>query len=73
MAQTDNPGYSQNSSGPGNAPHVTVINGKPSGLAMMDSAGIEYLVWVDTTGDLRVGTRAQYESQSGAGVVGSQS
>ena len=48
--------------------------GKVSYLALVDSAGVEYLIWVDVTGDLRIGTRANSATPDAAGtVIGGQS
>lgn len=58
-------------------PHVLAVNcktGFASGIALVDSAGTEYILYIDTTGDLRIGTRANFATPNAAGtVVGSQS
>jgi len=52
---------------------VNTAAGTASGLILVDSAGVEYVLWVDTTGDLQIGTRAQWIALTGSAVVGSQS
>lgn len=69
----ERPDYGQSATGSGREKHCFAINGKPAGLVMMDSDGIEYLMWITTAGKLTIGTRAQFEAQSGGTVVGSQS
>ena len=62
---------------PGAGPGIVAINtpsGTASGLVLMDTAGTEYVLWVDSTGDLRIGTRANFDTPNAAGtVVGTQS
>lgn len=52
---------------------INTAAGTASGLVLLDSAGVEYVLWVDTTGDLQIGTRAQHLALTGATVVGNQS
>lgn len=48
--------------------------GTASGLVLVDTAGVEYYLWIDNTGDLKIGTRANFESPNTAGtVIGTQS
>lgn len=49
--------------------------GTPSGLVLKNSAGDEYFLYVDSTGDLCIGTRAQFVANTtgGTAVVGAQS
>lgn len=48
--------------------------GTASGLVLLDPAGVEYVLWVDSTGDLKVGTRADHATPDVAGtVIGTQS
>jgi hypothetical protein len=44
-----------------------------SGLVCLDTAGVEYVLWVSSAGKLTIGTRAQFLAQTGGTVVGSQS
>ena len=50
-------------------------DGGPGGIVLYDTAGAAYLLWVDTTGDLRISvyTGAAVDYATGGGVVGSQS
>jgi hypothetical protein len=53
---------------------IDAPTGKVSYVALVDSAGVEYLLWVSTAGKLTIGTRAQMLTPNTAGtVVGSQS
>ena len=48
--------------------------GIPSSLVLVDSAGVEYVIWIDVTGDLKIGTRANFVTPDAAGtVIGGQS
>ena len=49
--------------------------GTASALILVDSDGVEWVVWVDTTGDLRIGTRANRTDDPNANgtIVGTQS
>lgn len=50
------------------------LAGTASGIVLLDTAGVEYVLWVDSTGDLRVGTRANFTTPNSAGtVIGTQS
>lgn len=70
---TERPSYGQSSTGGGRGnPHIFAVNGSPSGLCLLDSAGTEYVVWVTTGGVLKIGTRAQFDAQTGASSVGAQ-
>lgn len=55
-------------------PSTLAINSNgASGLVLLDSAGTEYVVWVKTTGELFIGTRAQFATPDAAGTkVGGQ-
>lgn len=48
----------------------------PAGFAscviVLDTAGVEYALWVTTAGKLTIGTRAQFLAQSGGTTVGTQ-
>lgn len=47
----------------GNGPATVAINtpsGTASGIVLLDSAGTEYAVWVNTSGELIIGTRAGF-------------
>jgi hypothetical protein len=47
--------------------------GSPSGLVLMDTAGVEYVIWVKTDGALYIGTRANFATPNAAGTkVGGQ-
>lgn len=73
MAFTERPSYGQSATGNGRGlPHAFVVNGSSSALVLLDSNGVEYAVWVTTAGKLQVGTRAQWEAQTGATTVGTQ-
>lgn len=53
---------------------VNTKSGTASGLVLVDTAGVEYVLWVDNTGDLKIGTRANFATPDAAGtVVGGQS
>lgn len=48
--------------------------GVVSYIALVDSAGVEYLLWVSSAGKLMIGTRANIATPDAAGtVVGGQS
>lgn len=50
--------------------------GTASGITLVDSAGVAYYIWIDTTGDLKVSsTIADFETNpnSAGTVVGGQS
>lgn len=50
--------------------------GTASGLKLVDTAGVEYILWVDTTGDLKISSTTAdfYTNPNSAGtVVGGQS
>jgi len=51
-------------------------NTAPANIGLMDKAGTYYYIWVDTTGDLRVGTTAPVATDgtdTGGTIVGTQS
>lgn len=50
-------------------------SGAPGCLRMLDRSGTTWYIWVDTTGDLRIGTTAPIQSigDTGGTVVGTQS
>lgn len=78
MALTERPtGVSQTTFGSNRDQGLVAINtklGTASGLVLVDSAGVEYVLWVDTTGDLKIGTRADLVTPDSAGtVIGGQS
>ena len=53
---------------------VNTLAGTASGIVLLDTAGVEYVLWVDSTGDLMIGTRANFTTPNAAGtVVGGQS
>lgn len=52
---------------------VNSKSGSPSGLILVDSAGVEYVLWVDTSGDLIISTYANFQSETSTTVVGTQS
>ena len=44
------------------------------GLVLLDTAGTEYVLWVDTAGKFKIGTRANFTTPNSAGtIVGTQS
>jgi hypothetical protein len=50
--------------------------GSVGALSLVDTAGVQYYIWVDTTGDLRISsTRADFitNPNSAGAVVGGQS
>jgi hypothetical protein len=73
VANQTNIGSSRAATNPG----ILLIDtpaGTASGIVLQDSAGTEYVLWVDTTGDLMIGTRANFATPDAAGtVVGGQS
>ena len=53
---------------------IDSASGSASGIVLLDTAGTEYVLFVDTTGDLKIGTRANFTTPNSAGtVVGGQS
>lgn len=52
---------------------VNTVATTASGVVLLDTAGVEYMLWVDSTGKLRIGTRANFTTPNSAGtVVGTQ-
>lgn len=49
--------------------------GRASGLCLVDTAGVEWFLWFDTTGDLRAGNLAAFtavDQNASGSVVGGQ-
>ena len=51
---------------------VLALN-KPRSITLVNGAGTVYYLWVDATGDLRVGTSPPEQGDTGGTVVGGQS
>lgn len=63
--------------GAGAAGSIVAINaklGQASGLILVDSAGTEYVLWVDPAGGgkLQIGTYAAFQLAAGGTTVGTQ-
>ena len=52
---------------------VNSASGHASQLVLVDSAGAEWFIWVDTTGDLRISATDPTSYQADGTIVGSQS
>jgi len=55
---------------------VNAKAGSASGIVLVDTAGVEWFLWVDTTGDLRTSsTRADFDTNPNTAgtIVGTQS
>lgn len=56
-------------------PHVLFSNGKAgfaSGIGLLQPNGTEKILWVNDSGELQIGTRAQFVAMTGATKVGAQ-
>lgn len=51
---------------------VNTKDGTASGIALMQPNGTEKILWVNNSGELNIGTRAQFIAMSGATKVGGQ-
>lgn len=52
---------------------INTSSGTASFVSLVDSAGEEWFLWVDTTGDLRIGSAKPALPQADGTVVGGQS
>lgn len=81
MALTERPDSGQQtcfcSARDGAGPGLVAINtpdGTASGIVLIDTGGVERVLWFKSDGDLMTGTRANFDTPNAAGtVVGSQS
>lgn len=64
------------SRGVGTSPGIQAVDtpsGTASGLVLLDSAGVEYVLWVKSSGELYIGTRSNFATPDAAGTkVGAQ-